>query len=204
MTNQLATYYIYIVLTNPFLGDRFSITVETMHVDDDLGEHNNVFGLEPEVLGKRSVRYIDIGKEKLPEEHARPEYEPSLVRSTKTGRGPLTGDWQAAARPVMCCYKLVKIRMHIFAFQSRLESWILGTQANYFVKFYKKVFCLLDEWHGMAMEDIRRMEDDAQSELASKLDTFDLETNNKKGAKDKNPNEAPTQEPNISPNSTAE
>lgn len=182
-------------MTNPFLGDRFSITIESLHVDDDLGEQENVFDLSPELLARRTIRYVDIGAEQLPSEHARPEYEPASVRSVKTNRGPLTGDWQKNTRPVMCCYKLVKIRMHIFAFQGRLESWILGTQGNYFVKFYKKVFCLLDEWYGLNMDDIRQMEDDAQRELESKLEGFNLETKTKNGGL------APTLEPNSSPDS---
>lgn len=162
-------------------------------MDDDIGEHENVFGLEPEQLKKRTVRFVDIGSEKLPSEHSKPEFEPALVKSKKTGRGPLVGDWIKSAGPMMCCYKLVTIQMQIFAFQSRLESWILGTQGNYFVKFYKKVFCLLDEWYGMSMNDIRNMEDDVQRELDKKIESFNLETKNAKTG--------PKQEPNNSPNS---
>ena len=168
--------------------------METTHVDDDLGEHENVFGLDPEQLKKRTVRFVDIGTEKLPSEHSKPEYEPSLVASKKTGRGPLVDDWQKTMRPMMCCYKLVTIRMRIFAFQSQLESWILGTQGNYFVKFYKKAFCLLDEWYDMSMDDIRQMEADVQQELDKKIEGFNLETKNAKLS-------APAQEPNSSPSS---
>lgn len=193
-------------MTNPFLGERFSITVETTHVDDDLGEHENVFDLDPERLKKRSVRYVDIATERLPSEHANPEYEPASYSSEKTGRGPLLPDWEKCTRPIMCCYKLVTIRMQIFALQGRLESWILGAQHSYFVKFYKKVFCLLDQWYGLNMDDIRRMEDDVQKELGEKIEGFNLETkssavsNNNNCYRDDASN--PKQEPNSSPNSS--
>lgn len=147
-----------------------------MHVDDDCGEHENIFGLDKAALKKRTVQFLDIATEKLPKEHQRDEYEPSLVKSAKTGRGPLTGDWQRTMRPVMCCYKLVTIKAHIFALQARLERYTLGTQEQYFVKFYKKVFCLLDDWIDLDMAVVREMEDDLQGDMASKLDSLDLDT----------------------------
>jgi hypothetical protein len=153
------------IIRNPFLGERFSIIVETQHVDDDLGEHNNVFGIEPELMEKRTVKYIDIGTEKLPKEHENNSFEPAMVQSKKTGRGPLTAGWQVNINPMMCCYKLVTVRFDIPAFKSSLENWVIKTQLDYFIKFYKRVFCLLDDWVDLDMDHIRKLEDQTKSEL---------------------------------------
>jgi hypothetical protein len=155
------------IIRNSFLGERFSIIVETQHVDDDLGEHNNVFGLEPHALEKRIVKYIDIGSEKLPKEHENTTFEPAMYQSKKTGRGPLTTGWQVKINPMMCCYKLVTVKFDIPAFKHSLENWVVNTQLDYFIKFYKRVFCLLDDWVELNMENIRILEDQTKNELDS-------------------------------------
>jgi hypothetical protein len=155
----------HVVLTNPFLGERFSITVETTHIDNDAGQLDNVFNLDADRLKRRTVQYLDIAKETLPKEHYNELYEPAKVASRKTGRGPLREGWQTTMRPTMCCYKLVTIRAAIFAIQGHLERYTLSTQEHYFVKFYKKVFCLLDDWIDLDMEAVRDMEDTVKGEM---------------------------------------
>lgn len=116
-------------------------------------------------MEKRTIRYIDIGEEKTPD--LEKKYEPSLFKSKLTGRGLLVNEWlNIAEKPIMCCYKLVKVKMSVFAFQGKLESWILNTQLDYFVKFYKKVFCLLDEWYPLNIQQIRTFEEQTKQELA--------------------------------------
>ena len=36
-----------------------------------------------------------------------------------------------------------------------------------FTKFYKQLFCWIDDWYGLTMDDIRRIENEVQKELAS-------------------------------------
>lgn len=41
-------------------------------------------------------------------------------------------------------------------------------------KFHKEVFCLLDEWHGLTMDDIRILEDEVKRELDAKINDLGL------------------------------
>jgi len=34
-----------------------------------------------------------------------------------------------------------------------------------FTKFHKQLFCWIDQWYGLTMADIRRIEDETQKEL---------------------------------------
>jgi len=43
------------ILTNPFLGGRFSFTIESFHVDNDDGKIDNALNLPPDVLQIRQV-----------------------------------------------------------------------------------------------------------------------------------------------------
>lgn len=92
-------------------------------------------------------------------------HDPAAYASAKTGRGPLGDKWMDTAKPVMCAYKLADIRFNVFGFQTKVENLIFNNQKNLLTNFHKQVFCLLDAWHGMTMEDIRRLEERTKQEL---------------------------------------
>ena len=94
--------------------------------------------------------------------------DPSLYTSEKTGRGPLKGDWIKEASPVMTCYKLVTCEFRWFGLQTRIESFILNTMHALFTKTHRQLFCLTDQWYGLTMPDIRKMEVQVQQELDEK------------------------------------
>ena len=65
----------------------------------------------------------------------------------------------------MCAYKLVSAKFQVFGLQTRIEGFIENTQWSVFLKFHKELFMLIDEWYGLTMEDIRRMEQELKAEL---------------------------------------
>lgn len=56
----------------------------------------------------------------------KPEEDPKLYHSAKTGRGPLGDDWleAAAGGPLMCAYKLCKVEFRYWGMQSKIEQFI--------------------------------------------------------------------------------
>ena len=47
------------------MKDKFSITIEMIHKEDDTGKINNIHNLPPELLAKREVVIIDIVNDRV-------------------------------------------------------------------------------------------------------------------------------------------
>lgn len=73
----------------------------------------------------------------------------------------------------MCAYKLVTIKFKWWGLQSKVENFIQKQGKRIFINLHRQLFCWIDKWIGLIMEDIRRMEKDSQKEL---------ETRSKKGS----------------------
>lgn len=87
---------------------------------------------------------IDVANDKIDSKDYKPEEDPKLYHSEKTGRGPLTDpQWIKKVEPVMTCYKLVYIEFKWFGLQSRVESFIAKTVHNLFLKFHRFVTATL-------------------------------------------------------------
>lgn len=160
------------VLTNEYMKDKFSIEIITWH-KPDLGTQENVHGLDEALWKKCKVVNIDIAA-KVDAKDYKEEEDPTKVRSTKADRGPLSESWledlksdlkSDPKKPHMCCYKLVKADFRMFGFQGRIEDFIQRMEQRLFTTFHRKLFCSMDEWYGMTMEDIRRMEEETKKEL---------------------------------------
>lgn len=123
---------------NGYMKDNFSIVYETLHVDKSRGEIENALNIPESDLKKREVIFIDIANDKIDPKEYKPEEDPKLVSSTKTGRGPLVDkDWTKTCEPVMTCYKLVYIEFKWFGLQSKVESFLAKTIHNLFIKFHR-------------------------------------------------------------------
>jgi len=157
------------VLKNQWMGDSFTFTIESRHFNDN-GQQENVHGLTPEQLKKREVDFIDIAADKIDKKEYKKEEDPTLVRSEKAGRGPLTEGWKDK-QPIMTCYKLVTVEFKMFGLQGKVESFLMNFERNLFLKFHRQVYCWLDEWFGMTMEDIRNYENKTKQDLDNKLKT---------------------------------
>lgn len=159
------------VVTNPdYMKEAFKLTVESLHAPDQ-GTQENVFHLTPEQLKEREVIFIDIAKDTVDAASYKAEEDPSKFKSEKTGRGPLSGDWRKTAEPVMCAYKLVSIDFEMFLFQGKVESYSQEFEQKLFLNFHRQVFCTIDKWHDLTMEDIRALEEHTKHELDEQRQT---------------------------------
>ena len=76
--------------------------------------------------------------------------------------------WQHSVNPVMTCYKLITIEFKWLGLQGQMEAFITRQQRRLLVNFHRQVFCWTDEWYGMTIEDIRRLEEETKAELEQK------------------------------------
>lgn len=155
------------VLTNGYLDkEKFKIDIESMHLPD-AGTTENALAMSPAELKDRKVEKLDIrtayaGCE--PKDY-KPQYDASIYKSKVTGRGPLAAGWEATHAPVMCCYKLVRAQFKYFGAQTKVEGTIIKSQRELFARSLGSAFCMIDEWNGLSIADIRRLEADAAAEL---------------------------------------
>jgi len=153
------------VLSNPgYMKDNFYIVIETYHIGDR-GDQENVHELEKKKLKERTVVNIDIANDTVASADYKKDEDPSTFRSEKTGRGPLSGKWKNEVEPVMTAYKLVTIQFKWWGLQDRVENFIHSTEKRIFTNFHRQVFCWMDRWHGMTMEDIRALEEQTKKDL---------------------------------------
>lgn len=158
------------ILTNNYLADRLNITIESMHSSSlDI---ENAHDLKPEELKMREVIIIDIGAYDALDKDRTPEFDPTLFKSQKTGRGPLAPEWWKTYNgPIMCAYKLVRARCNIVMLGSRIEDMIQRQEKRLFTHFHRQVFCWMDQWYGLTLADIRKLEEQTKRELdAQRLD----------------------------------
>ncbi|CAL8086934.1 unnamed protein product [Calicophoron daubneyi] len=153
------------VITNNFMKESFMISIESLHSTDLTLD--NPHRLSPEELAKREVVDIDIGVISPDDQDYKADEDPTKFKSQKTGRGPLSPKWWLGdySGPVMCAYKLVRCECKILFVQGRLEAMIQRQERRLFANFHRQVFCWMDRWIGMTMDDIRRLEDETKREL---------------------------------------
>nr|CAB3264903.1 membrane-associated phosphatidylinositol transfer protein 3 [Phallusia mammillata] len=166
--------------TCPFV-EKFSIDIETRYYDD-AGHQNNVFNLSPTELRSRVVDDIDIVKEQVSD--YKKEEDPKLFKSKKTGYGPLTDNWLSQVKnskpdergPIMCAYKMCKVEFKYWGMQSKIEKFIHDTGLRkVMLRAHKQAWCWQDEWYGLTIEDIRRLEKETQLALQLKFGSTDAE-----------------------------
>lgn len=154
------------LLKNPgYMKNKFLISVESLHLPNN-GFQNNVHELPPEKLQSVQVVPLNIASPVYKQSDYKPEEDPLLFKSRKTGRGPLVEDtWINTFKPIMTCYKLISVDFQMKGVQNKVENFIHHTQERLLHKFHRQVFCSLDDWHGFTIADIRRIEDEAAEEL---------------------------------------
>ena len=67
--------------------------VETYHLGDR-GDSENVHELDAKKLKERTVVNIDIANDLVDTNDYKKDEDPTIYKSEKTGRGPLSGDWK--------------------------------------------------------------------------------------------------------------
>uniref|UniRef100_A0A3B5MCC2 Phosphatidylinositol transfer protein beta isoform n=1 Tax=Xiphophorus couchianus TaxID=32473 RepID=A0A3B5MCC2_9TELE len=150
--------------------DSFFIKIETWH-KPDMGTQENVHKLEPSIWQNVAVVPIDIAdRSQVSAADYKPDEDPATFKSVKTGRGPLEPNWQQElARttdcPKMCAYKLVTVKFKWWGLQTKVENFIQEQEKRIFTNFHRQLFCWIDKWVDLNMDDIRRMEVETQKEL---------------------------------------
>ncbi|KAF7643497.1 hypothetical protein LDENG_00238300 [Lucifuga dentata] len=130
-----------------------------------------VHGLDNETWENVEVVNIDIADNtKIRTKDYKADQDPATFRSEKTGRGPLGADWMKELSnnpscPHMCAYKLITVKFKWFGMQTMTEKLIQSTENRLFTNFHRQLFCSIDKWIDLSMDDIRRMEEETKKEL---------------------------------------
>ena len=171
------------------MKENFLVTIESMHCSGDDYALNNVSStavpsmsvwtnrsylrgfidqalhLSDSKLQLREVVHIDIANDRISTSDYREDEDPSKFKSQKTKRGPLNAQWTKTCKPVMSCYKVVTAEFKWFGLQSRVESYILNSERRIFTIFHRKIFCWIDQWYGLSLEDVHKLEKRIKEEL---------------------------------------
>ena len=94
--------------TVPMLG-KVKVSIDSMHLSGKSGDEN-ALKLIPEQLRLRKVEVLDIGNDG---EAPPAGLDPRKFSSSKTGLGPLMGDWQETCPQLMMCYKVVTVQCEL-------------------------------------------------------------------------------------------
>jgi len=156
------------IYENRFLGEKFHLSVESMHANDR-GTQENANNLSKAELKVREVEYLNIA-DKNNNVAITKDADPTTFQSIKTGRGPLTKDFAETCEPYMCAYKVVRLQFKVFGLQKKVEAYghFYGIR-NPFIDYHRKLFCWIDEWFGLKLSDIRLMESEIQRTNKEKL-----------------------------------
>uniref|UniRef100_A0A667ZET5 Phosphatidylinositol transfer protein alpha isoform n=1 Tax=Myripristis murdjan TaxID=586833 RepID=A0A667ZET5_9TELE len=155
---------------NAYMKDKFEIKIETWH-KPDMGEQNNVHRLDEETWRDVDVVDIDIAdRSNIDAKDYSSDHDPAIFKSEKTGRGPLGPNWKKELAnnpncPHMCAYKLVTVEFKWFGLQKKVESLIQKVERRLFTNFHRQLFCWIDNWIELSMDDIRNLEDKTKEEL---------------------------------------
>lgn len=153
------------IITNPgYMKDNFLISIDTLHLPGKPTQEN-VHGLSAEKLKNREVICIDIANDPIVPQDYKAGEDPGKFKSELTGRGPLIGDWLDNTTPLMTCYKLVSVEFKWFGLQTRVENFVQKCERRLFTNFGRQVFCWMDKWHEMSLEDVRAFEERIRDEL---------------------------------------
>ncbi|OBS83608.1 hypothetical protein A6R68_22409, partial [Neotoma lepida] len=156
--------------SNEYMKEDFLIKIETWH-KPDLGTQENVHKLEPETWKHVEAVYIDIAdRSQVLSKDYKAEEDPAKFKSIKTGRGPLGPNWKQELVnqkdcPYMCAYKLVTVKFKWWGLQNKVENFIHKQEKRLFTNFHRQLFCWLDKWVDLTMDDIRRMEEETKRQL---------------------------------------
>lgn len=168
--------------TCPFV-EKFSLDIETYYFPDN-GYQDNVFKLSGSELRNRIVDVIDIVKDQLYGADYVKEEDPKLFISEKTLRGPLSDDWleeywhevKGKKQPtprnmsLMCAYKICRVEFRYWGMQTKLEKFIHDVALRKtMVRAHRQAWAWQDEWHGLTIDDIRKIEHQTQLALAKKM-----------------------------------
>ncbi|XP_060558830.1 protein retinal degeneration B-like isoform X3 [Ruditapes philippinarum] len=157
----------------PFV-EKFVLEVETRYLNDG-GELDNIFGLSQSELKERTVDFIDIVKDNISSGDYRREEDPKIFVSKATNRGPLNDNWReeysqlskvSSEKKIMTAYKLCRVEFKYWGMQTKIERFIhdIGLRKT-MLRAHRQAWCWQDEYHGLQLADIRKLEYETQLAL---------------------------------------
>ncbi len=158
------------VYASPYFGKRFTLTVESMVLADDRGEHPNALHLSEEQLKMREIDYVDIVEDEVESNYIEANEDPAKFASKLTGRGPLKPEFYKTCEPCICVYKVVTVNLDFGPFQKKAEALCLSAgMRDLLVPFHRQIFCWIDEWYGLSLEDAKLFEKTVQDKINKEL-----------------------------------
>ena len=166
----------------PFAKD-FSMTIDTVCVDDDAGCAEEGHGLSPQEKANCRVEVLDIFS--IDKDQYRAEEDPTKVTFTKAAsRGPLVKGWAGSCQKIMCVYKTVKVHYPVRCSrtnENQLSCFVLTTPLlqvrglqdtvekialkkgiqDVVHRFHRQMFCWMDEWIDLDDAAIQAFERDS-------------------------------------------
>ncbi len=164
-------------IRNEYMKEKFHVFINTITKECLNGViEDNVHNLTPEQLEKREIVIIDITEAVSSNEYLADE-DPTKYYSAKGKRGPLKESWIGEQRPMICCYKLIDLEFVWFALQSKAENYMVNMYKKLFKKFHRQVFCWMDKWYDLSLEDVRKFESDVQRSLSERINKGEIAAN---------------------------
>ncbi|XP_063962139.1 cytoplasmic phosphatidylinositol transfer protein 1-like [Lytechinus pictus] len=120
-------------------------------------------------LSEREVVHVDIAYNNVPEKYYKENEDPTKFKSKKTGRGHLQKDWRETSNPIMCSYKLVRVKFELWGLQTKVESFVHKAIQDILLLGHRQAFSWIDEWYDMTEEDVRKYEQRLQAETNRKV-----------------------------------
>lgn len=117
--------------------------------------------------------HIDIACDPIP---AGDEHHPGRVQCTKSDPliGPLSGNWRETATPVMTVYKLITCEFKWWGMQGQVEGTLMSQEHVLFNRLHRQIYCWMNEWYGMTIDDIRALEDKTKADLEDQRKSGDV------------------------------
>ncbi|EJW04480.1 hypothetical protein EDEG_01297 [Edhazardia aedis USNM 41457] len=148
--------------TNKYFNENtFKMTVNSVHVDG-VDFQDNINEMPANIWKNTKVDYIDIAVD------GEYEVKPSDYISQKAKIGPLHKGWIEDFKkqniPLMTCYKQVSIEINCFGL-GWLVNEVEKQLRKIFATSHQQMFCQMDDWYDLTIEDIRKIEEETKKLL---------------------------------------
>ncbi|XP_071495707.1 cytoplasmic phosphatidylinositol transfer protein 1-like [Diadema antillarum] len=147
---------------------KFSIHIDTRY-ENNSGTTENCLRLSESELREREVVHVDIAYDNVPDKYYKENEDPRKFKSRKTSRGHLQKNWRETSDPIMCSYKLVRVKFELWGLQTRVENFAHKAIQDILLLGHRQAFAWIDEWIDMTEDDVRKYEERLQAETNRKV-----------------------------------
>lgn len=141
-----------------FSESTFKMQVDSLHKSGADFE-DNVLNLPDNLYSKTKIVYLDISENIINK-----DFDPKKVE----GRGVNGKGWIEKCKengvPLMTCYKHVTVEVNFFPFGS-IAGKIADKMKDIFLEAHQRLYCEIDNWISMTIDDIRKLEEETKNDL---------------------------------------